>query len=57
MNEELKGMNPQLTEKNEILTEENSVNRELIMRFYADFDKVLPADLVNRLANIDARRQ
>jgi hypothetical protein len=28
-----------------------------LQRFYADFGKVLPADLVNRLVNIDAHRQ
>ena len=28
-----------------------------MQRFYADFGKEIPADLVTRLANIDARRQ
>ncbi|RLN21796.1 uncharacterized protein C2845_PM07G06420 [Panicum miliaceum] len=34
-----------------------SARKTVLTRFYADFDKALPADLVNRLANIDARRQ
>ncbi|KAL6660880.1 hypothetical protein ACP70R_000264 [Stipagrostis hirtigluma subsp. patula] len=56
VNEKLKETNEQLKETNEILIEENSVNRDLILRFYADFNKEPPADLLNRLANIDARR-
>ncbi|XP_062192780.1 uncharacterized protein LOC133896234 isoform X1 [Phragmites australis] len=54
-NEQLKETNEQLRQTNVLLMEENSVNRELILRFYADFEKEPPADLLNRLANIDPR--
>ncbi|TVU26073.1 hypothetical protein EJB05_28602, partial [Eragrostis curvula] len=48
--------NELLRERNESLLEENGVNRELILTFYADFGKEPPTHLLDRLARIDAGR-
>ncbi|TVU51675.1 hypothetical protein EJB05_03116, partial [Eragrostis curvula] len=48
--------NELLRERNESLLEENGVNRELILTFYADFGKDPPTHLLDRLARIDAGR-
>ncbi|CAN6362398.1 unnamed protein product [Urochloa humidicola] len=49
--------NEQLKETNDLLHEENSVNRALIMQMYSDLGKEPPAALLRRLESIDARRQ
>ncbi|XP_039834881.1 uncharacterized protein LOC120695723 isoform X2 [Panicum virgatum] len=49
--------NEQLKQTNQILHDENGVNRALIMAMYADFGKEPPAELLSHLENIDARRQ
>lgn len=42
---------------NEILLEENGVNRDFMQRVFSELGRPAPADLLDRLANIDARRQ
>jgi len=49
--------NEQLKETNGILSEENNVNRALIMTMYSDFGKEPPQELLRRLESLDARCQ
>ncbi|RLN38658.1 hypothetical protein C2845_PM01G47000 [Panicum miliaceum] len=49
--------NEQRKETNGILTEENNVNRALIMTMYSDFGKEPPPELLWHLESLDARHQ
>ncbi|CAO2143485.1 unnamed protein product [Urochloa humidicola] len=62
-NEQLKEMcqqlhesNSKLQQTNEILTEENTVARDLSLRLYEQLNKEAPADLLARLASLENRR-
>lgn len=55
--EQVRKENDQLKENNEILHEENSIHRELLMKMFEQTGTEPPPELLQRLANIDARRQ
>lgn len=54
--EKLQQSNEQLKETNQILNEENVVGRDLALRLYADLNREAPADLLARLASLEAGR-
>ncbi|RLN07783.1 hypothetical protein C2845_PM11G03170 [Panicum miliaceum] len=53
--EKLQQSNQQLKETNQILTEENIVGHDLALRLYEDLNREAHADLLARLASLEAR--